>query len=132
MRLSAAPCWSGGHHPVGDATSGPTRLSFNPQLRVESRGARVTSDAGLLLPRELDKRLGLDALIERHLTHPRTGPNRQFPLPDFSVSRSTAAWRGTRTPTTPSDWPRIPRFGWWPRLRGRRRAMASTWLAPRS
>jgi hypothetical protein len=44
---------------VGDATSGPIRLSFNPQLRVEFRGATVTSDAGLLLPRELDKRLGL-------------------------------------------------------------------------
>ena len=68
---------------MGDATSGPIRLSFYPQLRVESRGATVTSDAGLLLPRELDKRPGLDALIERHLTDPRTGPNRQFPLPDL-------------------------------------------------
>jgi len=68
---------------VGDAKSSPIRLSFNPQLRVEFRGATVTSDAGLLLPRELDERLGLDALIERHLTDPRTGHNRQFPLPDL-------------------------------------------------
>ncbi len=68
---------------MGDATSGPVRLPFNPQLRVEFRGATVTSDAGLLLPRELDKRLGLDALIERHLTDLRTGHNRQFPLPDL-------------------------------------------------
>ena len=68
---------------MGDATSGPVRLSFNPQLRVEFRGATVTSDAGLLLPRELDERLGLDALIERYLTDPRTGHNRQFPLPDL-------------------------------------------------
>jgi hypothetical protein len=83
MRLAAGPRWSGGHHPVGDATSGPIRLSFNPQLRVEFRGATVTSDARLLLPRELDKRLGLDALIERHLTDPRTGHNRQFPLPNL-------------------------------------------------
>src|SRR5205809_6055335 len=83
MRLSAAPRWSGGLHPMGDAESGPIRLSFNPQLRVEFRGATVTSDAGLLLPRELDERLGLDALIERHLTDPRTGHNRQFPLPDL-------------------------------------------------
>jgi len=58
---------------VGDTKSGPIRLTFNPQLRVEFRGATVTSDAGLLLPRELDKRLGL----------PRTGHNRQFPLPDL-------------------------------------------------
>ncbi len=48
---------------MGDATSGPIRLSFNPQLRVEFRGATVTSDVGLLLPRELDERLGLSALI---------------------------------------------------------------------
>src|SRR5881409_1634628 len=67
---------------MGDATSGPVRLSFNPQLRIEFRGATVTSDAGLLLPRELDRRLGVDALIERHLTDPRTGHNRQFPLAD--------------------------------------------------
>src|SRR3989442_11043825 len=68
---------------MGDATSGPVRLSFNPQLRVEFRGVRVTSDAGLLLPRELDERLGLSTLIERHLADPRTGHNRQFPLPDL-------------------------------------------------
>ena len=68
---------------MGDAESGPIRLSFNPQLRIEFRGATVTSDAGLLLPRELDKRLGLDALIEQHLTDPRSGRNRQFPLPDL-------------------------------------------------
>src|SRR6058998_2594829 len=66
---------------MGDATSGPVRLSFNPQLRVEFRGAIVTSDAGLLLPRELDERLGLSTLIDRYVTDPRTGHNRQFPLP---------------------------------------------------
>src|SRR2546422_5915253 len=83
MRVPEAPRWCGGHHPVGDTKSGPIRLTFNPQLRVEFRGATVASDAGLLLRRELDKRLGLDALIERPLTDPRTGPNRQFPLLDL-------------------------------------------------
>ena len=68
---------------MGDAKSGAVPLSFNPQLRIEFRGATVTSDAGRLLPRELDKRLGLDALIERYLTDPRTGHNWQFPLPDL-------------------------------------------------
>lgn len=60
---------------MSDTESGPIQLSFNPQLRVEFRGATVTSDAGLLLPRELDERLGLSAPIERHLTDPRTGRN---------------------------------------------------------
>jgi len=68
---------------MGDAKSGPVRLSFNPQLRVEFHGSTVTSDAGLLLPRELDERLGLSGLIERHLSDPRTGRNSQFPLPDL-------------------------------------------------
>ena len=47
---------------MGDAESGPVQLSFNSQLRVKFRSATVTSDAGLLLPRELDERLGLSAL----------------------------------------------------------------------
>src|SRR5262245_59285593 len=83
MRVPEMPRWCGGHHPMGDAKAGPVCLSFNPQLRVEFRGATVTSDAGLLLPRELDERLGLSALIERHLSDPRTGYNRQFPLADL-------------------------------------------------
>ena len=83
---------------MGDATSGLCRLSFNPQFRVEFRGAAVTSDAGLLLPRELDERLGLGALIEQHLTDPRTGRTRQCPLPDLfrqSISSRLAGMRGT-------------------------------------
>ena len=68
---------------MGDAEAGPIRLSFNPQLRVEFRGSIVTSDAGLLLPRELDERLGLSTLIERHLSDPRTGRNCQFLLADL-------------------------------------------------
>lgn len=68
---------------MGDAESSPIRFSFNPQLRIEFRCATVTSDAGLLLPRELDERLGLSALIERHLGDPRTGRNAQFPLADL-------------------------------------------------
>src|SRR5262249_37535757 len=83
MRVPGVRGCCGGHHPVGDAELGPVRLSFNPQLRVEFRGATVTSDAGLLLPRELDERLGLGALINRHLSDPRTGRNFQFPLADL-------------------------------------------------
>src|SRR5882724_2915165 len=102
---------------MGDATSAPIQLSFNSQLRVEFRGATVTSDAGLLLPRELDEHLGIGALIERHLTDPRCGRNRQFPLVDlFRQSISIAAWRATRTPTTRSGWPWIRRFGCGPRV----------------
>src|SRR5438309_9663899 len=108
MRLSAAPRWCGGHHPVDDAEPGPIRLSFNPQLRVEFCGATVTSDAGLLLPRELDERLGLDAPIERHLTDPRTGHNRQFPLPDLlrqSIYSRLAGYEDTNDAERLAEYP---------------------------
>jgi Transposase DDE domain group 1 len=49
---------------------------------VDFQGARVTSDGGLLLMRELDERLGFGQLIERHLTDGR-GINMQLPLTDL-------------------------------------------------
>src|SRR5262244_1201093 len=101
MRVPGVPRCCGGHHPVGDAELGPVCLSFNPQLRIEFRGATVTSDAGLLLPRELDERLGVGALIDRHLTDPRTGRNAQFPLCDLfrqSIYSRLAGYEDTNDP----------------------------------
>jgi len=79
---------------MGEAQNQPFQLSFNPKLRVEFHGSRVTSDGGLLLVRELDERLGVSDLIARHITDPR-GKNMQFPLPDLirqSVSRRLAGY----------------------------------------
>jgi len=63
---------------VGERQEQPLRVSFNSSLRVEFQGARVTSDGGLLLVRELDERLGFGELSERHLTDAR-GKNTQLP-----------------------------------------------------
>jgi Transposase DDE domain group 1 len=43
----------------------------------------VTSDGGLILVRELDKRLGFGELIGQHLTDSRRGKNTQLPLADL-------------------------------------------------
>jgi Transposase DDE domain group 1 len=67
---------------MGDAQNQPLQLSFNPRLRIEFQGSRVTSDGGLLLARELDERLGFGDLIAQHITDPR-GKNAQFPLADL-------------------------------------------------
>ena len=85
---------------MGEKEKRPFQLSFNSSLRVEFQGARVTSDGGLLLVRELDERLGFGELIERHLTDAR-GKNTQLPLPTSCGSRCTADWRATRMSTTP-------------------------------
>ena len=65
---------------MGETPNQPYQLSFNPALKVESQGSRVTSDGGLLLVRELNERLG--ALIAQHLTDPRA-TNTELPLADL-------------------------------------------------
>jgi DDE family transposase len=53
---------------VGKKQNQPFLLFFNPSLKVDFQGSRVTSDGGLILVRELDERLGLKKLIEKHLS----------------------------------------------------------------
>lgn len=67
---------------MGETQNRPFQLSFNSWLKVDFQGARVTSDGGLLLVRELDERLGFGQLIERHLTDGR-GMNTQLLLTDL-------------------------------------------------
>lgn len=79
---------------MGEAQNQPFQLSFNPRLRIEFQGSRVTSDGGLILVRELDERLSFSDLIARHVTDPR-GKNAQFPLVDLvrqSVYRRLAGY----------------------------------------
>ena len=59
---------------MGETQDRPFQLSFNSALRVEFQGTRVTSDGGLILVRELDERLGLSELMDRHLSDSRDGP----------------------------------------------------------
>ena len=68
---------------MGEKQNQPFQLSFNSSLKVDFQGSRVTSDGGLILVRELDERLGLGELIERHLTDSRRGKNTQLPLADL-------------------------------------------------
>ena len=68
---------------MGELQHEPFQFTFNGLLKVEFQGARVTSDAGLLLVRELDERLGLERLITDHLRDSRQGLNTQFRLADL-------------------------------------------------
>jgi len=68
---------------VGEKQNQSFQLSFNPSLRIDFQGSRVTSDGGLLLVRELDERLGLSALILENIMDGRRGKNMQLPLRDL-------------------------------------------------
>ena len=67
---------------MGEKQNQPFQLSFNASLKVDFQGSRVTSDGGLILVRELDRRLGLSELVQQHLTDPR-GKNTQLPLAEL-------------------------------------------------
>jgi hypothetical protein len=68
---------------VGELQHKAFQLTFNGFLKVAFQGSRVTSDAGLILVRELDERLGLETLISQHLEDTRQGLNTQFSLADL-------------------------------------------------
>ena len=68
---------------MGELQTEPFQFTFNGFLKVAFQGSRITSDAGLILIRELDERLGLATLISEHLSDSRQGLNTQFSLADL-------------------------------------------------
>ena len=68
---------------MGEKQNRSFQFCFNGFLKVDLQGSRVTSDGGLVLVRELDEHLGMNQLIEQHLTDSRRGKNTQLPLADL-------------------------------------------------
>ena len=60
---------------MGEGENERLRLDFDSNLRLEFRGAKVTTDAGLLAVRELDEALGLTDMAGVMIRDGRTGKN---------------------------------------------------------
>ena len=65
---------------MGEEKRAGFRVTFDRKLKLEFHGTKVTSDAGLLVYRELDERLGLTAISQAQLTDTRMGKNTQHSL----------------------------------------------------
>src|SRR3954447_163054 len=65
---------------AGKKSDTALRVTFDPRLKLEFHGPKVTSDAGLLPFRDLDDALGLTDLAGEVLADPRTGQNSRHTL----------------------------------------------------
>ena len=65
---------------MGERKKGPLRVEFDREIKLEFHGAKVSSDGGLLIYRELDEALGLTDLAEAMLSELRVGKNTQHTL----------------------------------------------------
>ena len=83
---------------MGDGEKIPLKLNFDPKVRLDFRGATITSDAGLLACRELDHALSLTDSADDFLKESRTGNNirhKLIPLLRQSVFSRLAGYDDT-------------------------------------
>ena len=83
---------------MGENANAQLRMHFDSRVRLEFRGATITSDAGLLAVRELDDALGMTRLAADSLKDSRTGRNVQHhlvPLLRQSVYSRLAGYEDT-------------------------------------
>ena len=65
---------------MGETSRKALKLLFNKALRLEFHGSAITSDAGLLVCRELDQKLGLTEIAPTCLLDSRGGNNMRHRL----------------------------------------------------
>ena len=83
---------------MGESSDTPLKLQFDRRVRLDFRGATITSDAGLLACRELDAALGLTETANDYIHESRTGRNVQhglLPLLRQSVYSRPAGYEDT-------------------------------------
>ena len=80
---------------TGETISAPLQVRFDRRLKLQFHGAKLSSDGGLIVFRELDDALGLTEMASWELRDTRTGKNSRHNLPAMfrqSVFRRLAGY----------------------------------------
>ncbi len=65
---------------TGESISAPLKVGFDRRLKLQFHGAKLSSDGGLIVFRELDDALGLSEMASWELRDNRTGKNSRHNL----------------------------------------------------
>lgn len=65
---------------AGESVSAPLKVEFDRRLKLQFHGAKLSSDGGLIVFRELDEALGLTEMVSWVLQDSRTGRNSRHNL----------------------------------------------------
>ena len=80
---------------MGESSDTPLKLQFDRRVRLDFRGATITSDAGLLACRELDAALGLTETANDYIHEGRNVRHSLLPLLRQSVYSRLAGYEDT-------------------------------------
>lgn len=103
-------------NPASELNDGVLRVDFDRRVMLQFRGSVVTSDAGLLVHRELDDALGLTDMAGEVLADERTGRNgrhalaglfRQESVPPYRLQPMIREEQGRRRRGS-AEWHRLP------------------------
>ncbi len=84
---------------MGEAGDEIKMLVFDSGIKLEFRGAKVTTDAGLLAVGELDEALGLTEMAADMLSEAGSN-NRRYDLAGLFRQPVYASWRAMKMSTT--------------------------------
>ncbi|SPJ14267.1 hypothetical protein SBDP2_1500004 [Syntrophobacter sp. SbD2] len=65
---------------LGDKQTGTIRLDFDRSISVDFQGAKITSDTGFLLMREIDQRFNILSGVTSQIDDPRSVPHTDHSL----------------------------------------------------
>ena len=88
-------------HPMGAGSESDFRLDFDPRVRLEFHGSKISSDGGLLLYRELDEAFSLFDKTVRFLRDTRKGKNGVHTLWACCANRRLVVLRAMRMSMMP-------------------------------